>query len=386
MKTAYKVLLFFFLLSSNLWASDTASPWYTLSADKKATINVELFLSSTCPHCHKADDFFREIGAKSPELKIKRNVINEDKDALLRFNQLLSEQHMDDFSVPSIYFCDSRWLGFASAETTGKDLMRAINYCKQQIEKNGTLTKATVDTLRHWANANKFDSGMVESPSVFSYILTIALTDAFAPCAFFVFIGFLAFLFIEANRKKQITAGLLYAAAVVITHYIQQAHTSGFYLMLPWLRIPAIFLGFLAIYFVMQHYKKQVDSTLYFSLAFLLGLIVTAYQQTCVMNWAYIFEQWLNNQKLSTIQVGFYQLLYQSLYALPLLLTLFIYLSLLKLKRAAAWQPRLLTLGLLFLVAIALCLIAYPMLLSYLAVSVVTILILAICSRFLNLT
>ncbi|WP_425169277.1 hypothetical protein [Legionella sp.] len=362
------------------------SPWYTMSADKKVTLEIEMFLSSTCPHCHKAEAFFRDLAIQHPELHIKRNIINEDKNALLRFNELLSEQHMDDFSVPSIYFCESRWIGFASAETTGKDLLHAINYCKQQIEINGTLTLATVDTLRHWANANKFDSGMVKHPSVLTYIVTIAITDAFAPCAFFCFAGFLAFLFVGEKKEKKIIAGLLFITSVVMTHYLQQTHTSFFYQMLPWLRIPVALVGILAVYFVVQHYKKQTNQALYFSLAFLFGLMIMAYQQTCVMNWAYIFEQWLNNLPVTKVEAAFYRLLYQFLYVMPLLLILILYLMMLSLKRFAAWQPRLINWGLLFILAIALCFIAYPMLLSYLVVSVFTIIILVICARFLNLT
>lgn len=386
MKIAYRLFLIFLLFSVNVWASDVVSPWYSLNADKKVTLNVELFLSTTCPHCHKADAFFKDIAAQHPELHIQSNFINEDKNALLRFNQLLSEQHLSDFAVPSIYFCNSRWLGFASAETTGKDLLHALNYCKQQIEKSGTLSTATVNTLRQWANANKFDAGMVENPSAFRYIVSIALIDAFSPCSFFCFAGFLAFLFVEERGKKQITASLLFIFSVVFIHYFQQTHTSAFYQLLPWLRVPAALVGGLGIYFVVQHYKEKANSTLYFSLAFLLGLMTTAYQQTCEMNWAYIFEQWLHNQQISTMQAGIYQLFYQVLYALPLLLGLIIYITLLKLKRFAAWQPRLLACGLLFILAIALCLIAYPMLLSYLLVSLFTMIILIICGRFLNLT
>ena len=114
--------------------------------------------------------------------------------------------------------------------------------------------------------------------------------------------------------------------------------------------------------------------------------MTAAYQQTCEMNWAYIFEQWLHNQQISTLQAGIYQLFYQVMYAVPLFLTLVIYLTLHRLKRFAAWQPRLLACGLLFILAIALCLIVYPMLLSYLLVSLFTMIILLICGRFLNLT
>lgn len=386
MKTVLNVLWIFLLLSTTLWADDGVSRWYTQDNNKKVALNIELFLASTCPHCHKADDFFQNIGKTMPYLHVQRNLINEDKNALSRFNQLLSEQHMDDFAVPSIYFCNSRWVGFASAETTGKDLLHAINYCKQQIEKHGSLTPATVDTLRHWGNANKFDAGMVSNPSALSYITTIAITDAFSPCAFFGLAGFFAVLFLAERKNMRIKNGLVFALAVVLVHYWQQAHTSLFYEVFPWLRILAIVLGLLLVYFVVRHYKKQSTQFLLLPLAFFTGFIVTVYQQTCVMNWSFIFQQWLHNQQLSNLQVGLYQLLYQVLYIVPLLAILVLYVALFQLKRIALLQPRLLPIGLLYLLAIAACLIAYPLMLSYFTVSLLVFVILTVCGYFINWT
>ncbi|MFT4059899.1 MAG: hypothetical protein QM652_10170 [Legionella sp.] len=385
MKTVVRMLFVFFILIANLWAAESTSPWYTLSADGKATLNVELFLSSTCPHCQKADAFFNDLAPKAPNLAIKYHMINENKDALLRFNQLLSEEYMDDFVVPSIFFCNSRWVGFASPETTGKDLIHALDYCKQQIEKNGMLTPATVDTLRQWASANQFNAGMVDNPSFFRYISIIGLTDALNPCSFFCFIGFLAFLFIEKEKEKKLFSGILFILAVGLMHYFQQAHTSLFYQILFWLRIPAALLGLAVIYFVVQHYKQQTNSIWYYALAFLVGLVAMAYQQTCAMNWAYIFEQWLGNQQISAVQSGFYQVLYQLTFILPLILFLIVYFILLKLKFFAVWQSRWVNTGRLFLFAIALCFIVYPMVLSYLGVSLFTIIILVICGYLLKL-
>ena len=386
MKTVFKLFFVFFIFNVSAWASDAPPSWYTQGVDKKVTLNVQLFLSTTCSHCQKANAFFNDVATQYPDLNIQRNIINEDKNALLFFNRLLTEQHMDDFSVPSIYFCNSRWVGFASAETTGKDLVRAMNYCKQQIEKNGSLTPATVDTLRHWANANKFDSGMVGEPSALRYTVTVALTDAFSPCAFFCFIAFLAFLFIGKTRQEQISAGFIFMIALVIMHYFQQAYANLFYELLPWFRIPAALLGGLTIYFVVQYYKKQFDVRLYYGIAFLSGLFVTAYQQTCVMNWSYIFEQWLNNQQVPILYHGMYQLLYQALYMLPALIMLAFYWTFRNTRRITAWAPRLVNIGLLFIVAIALLLIIYPLALSYLSVSLVLFVLLIACGSLLNLT
>lgn len=385
MKTVLRLLLILLIFHGSVWAAELSPTWYSRT-DNKVIIDVEMFLSSTCPHCQKADAFFREVEAKNSDLHVQRYYINQDKDALGRFYQLLSGQQMDDFAVPSIYICNSRWVGFDSVETTGKDLLHAINYCKQQIENKGKLTQETVNALRHLANANRFVTGLVEKPSRLHFTTTIAFMDSFSPCAFFCFSGFLAFLLIETQKKKQFIASALFITSVGIVHYFQQVYTSTFFELLPWLRIPAAFLGFLTIYFVMQYYKKQPSVVLYFSLAFLLGLITTMYQQTCVMNWSIIFEQWLNDQNLTGWQESLYQLLYQGVYILPLILILLIYFILLKIERFAALRTKLATIGLLFLLAIAVSLITYPFVLSYFGISIVLLFILMVIGSFLNLT
>ena len=385
MKTAFRYLLIFFILSTNVWASST-SEWFSIDKDHKATLNVELYLSSTCPHCQKANAFFHSIEANYPWLHIQYNFIDKDKNSLIRFNQLLIEQQKNDFAVPSIFFCNTRWLGFATAETTGKDLLQALNYCKQQIEKKGELNTTALNTIKHWANANQYDSGMVaEKPTDTYYMTTIALVDSLNPCALFGFAGFLAFLFIEEKRKKQFIAGILFISAVEIVHYVQQTQSSIFYELLSWLRLPAALLGCVMIYFIIQRYKKQFNDRLYFVLAFLFGLVSMIYQQTCLMNWSYVFEQWLNNKHLSSMQYGLYQLYYQSVYVLPMLLALAISIAIINRKGGSALKSRLISIGFLLIIAIALCLIIYPVVLSYFNASCIAVLILIVLGYFLNL-
>lgn len=384
MHTAFRFLLLFFMLSSNLWANDSLSPWYVQEADNKVILNVELYLSSTCPYCHKADEFFREIEAGSPWIHVQRYSINEDKDALIRFSKLLTEQNMNDFAVPSVFFCGSRWVGFASARTTGNDLLHGLNYCKQQIEKKGTLSPVTIEVLKRWANANIFDSGITGDPSVIRYITTVALIDAFNPCALFCIAGFFALLFLQESRKSQIITGLLFILAVGIVHYIQQVYANAFFEWLPWLRIPAACVGLFAFYLAGQHYRNKSIHNLFFLLAFLLAFMVQSYQQTCVMNWSYIFGQWLYNQHLSGGRTGLYQLAYQSVYLLPLLVTLALYVILIRVRFFARLSPKLNTIGLLLVMAIALCLIIYPLALSNLALSLFVIISLIVCGWILS--
>jgi glutaredoxin len=384
MTTAFRTILFLMVLCSSLWASTSPNPWYTQQENKDVTLNVELYVSSTCKYCHRADAFFSELETTAPWLHVTRYTINQDKQALIRFNQLLAEQNGYDFSVPSVFFCNSRWIGFSTNETTGKDLLRGLNYCKSEIEKSGTLTPVTVNVLKRWANANLFDSAMVENPSAVKYITTIALMDAYNPCSLFCITGFFALLFLLDNRKKQMITGLLFLVAVGTVHYFQQVHASAFFGLLPWLRLPAAGTGLFAFYLAGQYYRKRTATNLLFLLSFLLAFMIQAYQQTCVMNWSYIFEQWLYNQQLTLGQHILYQVAYQSMYLLSLLLVLILYILLIRIEFFARFKQKFLVTGVLYIMAIGLIMIVYPLALANLALSLFVIVSLFIAGWILD--
>ncbi|TAL60126.1 MAG: hypothetical protein EPN84_10050 [Legionella sp.] len=366
-------LLFFF--SSMLWAAPT---WYTQNTKKNTVLNVELFLSSTCEHCHKADAFFHKLEASNSWLKVKRHIINEDKSALDQFYQLLNEQNMGDFAVPSAFFCDSRWVGFVNEATTGKDLLKGLQYCKKQIEKNGTLDKTTIDVLKHWANANLFDTSMDQQPKVSSYIVMMAIIDALNPCALFCLMGLIALLLIQNETRTRYINGFLFIAALGMVHYLQQVYPTVFFESLIQLRWLVALIGLLTLFFAVRIYQNKPIKYLSGFLAILLGLSLQAYQQTCLMNWSFITQQWLSNQKLTALEWVLAQSAYQLLYLLPWVFLILIIQWLLKKQKLVQLQPLLKIIGLVYLIGLGLLLIIYPAALAYLNLSLLLLISFAI--------
>lgn len=359
------------LFSTTLWA-DVPSPWYTQQTNHQIVLQVDLFLSTTCAHCKKADAFFRQIEPQIPWLHVNRHVINESKPALIRFNEFLMDQGMEDFAVPSVFFCNARWVGFVNEKTTGKELLQALRYCQQQIEKKGELTSPAVATLKRWAHASLFDSAMVDSPTVPQYISVIALTDAFNPCALFCFTGFLALLFLQNNQKQTVLVGGLFILVMGVMHYLQQSHTSAFFEWLPWFRLPAIGVGLGGIFLAYQSHLSNVEALslrVLFIFSLLLAIVLSMYQQTCLMNWGNVFNQWLSNQPISNTQAMRYQWTYQALYILPLLISLIFYIALKQRTFLKPWKPFFKDLGFYYLLAIALILIFHPQALSHMVLS-----------------
>lgn len=96
-----------------------------------ASVEMDLFVSSTCPHCHKAEAFFNSKASEMPWLKINKYVINEDKAALELFYQRLKAINASDFTVPTLFFCGSRRVGFDTPEQAGAKLIQELQYCHE---------------------------------------------------------------------------------------------------------------------------------------------------------------------------------------------------------------------------------------------------------------
>lgn len=99
------------------------------SSSSPPSIQVDLFMSSTCPHCHKASEFFDALQKQIPWLVVHKHVINLDKSALTLFAARLKDIGSNNFAVPAMFFCKQYWVGFDTDKTTGKKLTAALQRC-----------------------------------------------------------------------------------------------------------------------------------------------------------------------------------------------------------------------------------------------------------------
>jgi hypothetical protein len=343
-------------------------------------VTVDLFESSTCPHCLKAGEFFKKLTQKSPWLRVNSHLINEDKAELALFFEKLKQFHSDDFSVPSIMFCDSRWVGFESAETTGKMLLLALSFCHTQLIKDGAITAATKNTLRQWSTsagmANRIQ--LSKPPSPFLRVIVSPLAEVFTPCSLFSLLVFLSFVWIFPERRfVMVCLGGLFILCLAVLHTAQYVYTDLYqrwmlsYLMWFSWATAALLLWFLTVY--IQSRRQQLNMQRAIRLAFpaLVCTIIAVYgcQQICDFSVGAIFQQWLHSQSTTPSAYFFYQLSYVSLYVLPLLLLLAFY------QLFGVRPARLLMVtACLILLIIALLLIVYSIGFSRMSFSYVTIL------------
>lgn len=374
------IFIVFFLNVGLLKADTTSVPWYSVN-NNQVQLRVDLFLSSTCLHCQQADLFFKAIEPTTPWIVVYRHFINQDRTALETFNQYLKQQNLDDFSVPAIFFCNTRWVGFATPQNTGKELLRGLDYCRQQIAKEGNLSAQTVRILKQWANASwyqyNFNNLTPKGPSAGFYLPVMALLDALNPCALFVLLTLFSLIWLSQEKRYQIFSILIFLVTIGLVHFLQQRELAFFIKKLIWIRIPVVFIGIMLLLYLWAQQKRKLSHQkekfyiLFFS--FFLGFAVQAYQQTCLPNFALVFEQWMSNQTLSNTKLFLYEFSYQFVYLFVSVLLVGLFYFLTKLSRLKRSKHVISLTIKICLAILAILLIINPSLLSHFSISFATI-------------
>lgn len=300
------------------WASQPDRVWFSIDETKQVKMEVDLFLSTTCPYCKQMDQFFKELEPKAPWLNVHRHVINKDTAALDTFNQFLKEQGAHDFIVPSAFFCNTRWQGFSI--NTSSQLWKGLTYCHDQIVKTGNLSPADHQVLKQMALASWYENSIVGKPTALTIVPGLAIIDALSTTSLFSILILWAFLVIIKQRYQQAGAAILFLLAVGTVHLVQQNHTDFFYHAIDYLRFPTMLIGLALILFVLAFHHKGFAKKKNKSFWMFLGIIlftaftVQAYLQLATPNFSLVFYQWLIAQNYSSLRTLSYEFIYLYIY------------------------------------------------------------------------
>lgn len=353
------------LISSGLFATSAGYPWYTIDSNNNVSLNVDLFISSSCIHCQKADAFFTDAEKKHPWINVHRYRVNEDKSALFFFNKRLKQEKDADFTVPAMFFCDSRWIGFDRVESMGSLLLKELNACRYQIQKNHQLPQTYINELRRQSLANRLSIQVKTIPlSTGLWVVILGLSDAFLPCSLCFILLALAWLTL-ANNKIILQLMIVIASLGTLLNVELLEKAQNYYLSnsLTSVNIIAIIIGILLIsYAVFAYQSAKHDSPLKLLLAAAIISLVTVcfFQQMCQANIRLIFDQWLSAQRISSQAMLNYQGLYLLVNTIPALLLLGIYGALLHTHYLSKHRDFLTKIACIILIGIGLPLMIYP--------------------------
>ena len=316
------------------FCSDAGEAFVDLPESKQQNkLQVDLFLSTTCPHCFAANQFFYHLESKKPWLSVHRHFINKDKEALEQLNTLVKAQHIsvNPFAVPAIFFCNTRWLGFDNEMVAGKAIEKGLNYCHTQVMKTGRLSAATVKTIHQWAISSWYEKNIEGHPSWGTLIITFAALDALLPCSLMSLLVMLSFLLLSPSGKVRFGLTLLFLVSVVLLHTLQQQFPLLFSQWVFVLQWPMVGLGLLLLGLTLLYYKKKWTlkslsplSTILLACVVIVTVLAIYSLRNCVPNFALVFQSYLTKHTQTALQALSYIVLYQVIYALILGFLLFV--------------------------------------------------------------
>jgi len=221
------VVAFVFLFSFNLYAQEK-------------NVNLYLFYSNSCPHCHDELDFLDSISGDYPDLRINKYELS-DKDNVLLFQKIGKELEIEVGAVPMTFIGEEYLVGFFNGDTTGKEILNIYEELKASGDPNivGRIigeTKDDDDKDKKSEGVRKSQEiknpvnipeelnfpvlGSIKTESLSLPLLTffIALMDGFNPCAMWVLLFLISILLGMKDRRKMwilgsvfiLTSGLIY--------------------------------------------------------------------------------------------------------------------------------------------------------------------------------
>lgn len=339
MRLSRKLLSLTLLCAITFTAVAKTTPWFNINDNKEVKLRVALFLSTTCPHCKKMNQFFTLLTLSNPWLQVDRYWINQNKADLKTYRDYLGQEKLEDFAVPAAYFCNTRWLGFSTAEKSGTHLLQGLAFCRQQIAKEGGLSKATEQQLRQQANTSWYGEYMTTKLKAPLFTPFMALLEFVNVTSLFITISLFALLRLETSARRRFWMGVLFLVGISLPPFIPTEV----------LRVMAVLTG---LGLLMARWLKR-PAWLLLLWAPLTGWVIKGYQQGHLPNFSLIYHSWLKEQGLLSSQQLLYLSYYQTLYlALIILFTLI----LLRIKQGSkvkefSWH---------YLAIIGLLLICYP--------------------------
>jgi len=182
-----------------------------LAAPVKADApDIEVFTRAGCPHCEAAHVFLEELRRERPELRVVERDVMHDPAARERLTALAAEHGASGIGVPTFLVRGRLIVGFASPDTTGRELRAALA---------GEEEPLVLPLL------GAVDPGELALPLL---TLALGLLDGFNPCAMWVLLFLLSLLAgLRDRRRMTLVAGT----------FVLVSGATYFLFMLAWLNV-----------------------------------------------------------------------------------------------------------------------------------------------------
>lgn len=180
-------------------------------------INIYLFYSYTCPHCHDEIEYFKELEKKyENKINIYKYEVLKNKDNAVLMKTTKNLFDVSSTGVPFTVIGKEYILGFS--ETT-KDQIEYIldNYLKEENNIKNETQERTIPIL------GKID---VKKTSLTLVGIILGFIDGFNPCAMWILLLLINMTLSINDRKKMITIGLTFIITSGIIYFLSMLGIS----------------------------------------------------------------------------------------------------------------------------------------------------------------
>lgn len=199
---------------------------------------VHFFYSPTCPHCSEQKPFNEELKERYPDVQFEYHDITQAKEAALLRN--FAREHdisPSQLAVPMTFYEEWYTIGFDSPETTGQDIIRAL---EGEAAETDAHARETVDLPM-------IGEIQIADYSLFALAAILGLLDGFNPCAMWALV-FLISLAVGLNDKRKLwllVGSFVFASGVL--YFLFMTAWLNVFLLIGFMRPVTILVGLVAI-------------------------------------------------------------------------------------------------------------------------------------------
>jgi hypothetical protein len=328
------------------------SPWHQIEADGSFRVNLYVFWSTACPHCHRALRFIAALEEELSWLEVEAHEISEPASAR-RYATLAAQLGTDARYVPAFFFCGRWFQGYQDDDTTGRFLREGLEACYAEL-----VARTRPEGLRERDRVAAPEPppldlpllGPIDPAALSLPVLTLVLAglDAFNPCAFFVLLFLLSLMAHLRSRGRMALVGGVFVLFSGLVYFGFMAAWLNLFLLVGYLPLVTTGAGLVAIAIGAINVKdfvwfrrglslsipEQAKPALYQRTRALVGaaslpamlagtvmlaLAANAYELLCTVGFPLVFTRVLTLAGLSTPAYYGYLALYNLVYVLPLL-------------------------------------------------------------------
>jgi thiol-disulfide isomerase/thioredoxin len=333
--------------------SPGAEFWHGTAADGSPTVRLHYFYSPTCPHCQEAAPFIDALREELDWLEVTKYSVKDDRANARLYFDTAQSLGVEALSVPGFVFCRQVRIGYDTAATTGEELKRELEACRERaLAGGGTAGTTSVSpTLPGGESVVRIPLvGAVDTSTLSLPLLTVVLAgvDAFNPCAFFVLLFLLSLMVHARSRTRMVVVGGTFVLFSGIVYFVFMSAWLNVFLIAGELRVVTLAAGLVALAMGVVNVKdffffkagpslsipESAKPGLFrrmrevvaagntgpmLASTVLLAIVANSYELLCTAGFPMVYTRALTLADLETWQYYAYLAAYNVIYVIPLL-------------------------------------------------------------------